>query len=229
PMKGEDINMVFGEDTTPGVTSRGDAQAQKSKSSGAGQYFFYPAQLLFYPVRSNVRPFFYATSDALIRKYISCRADIGSEDRVMLEGQFGSLLGQGANREEPLVFDATAEKAFIDEYQNKDFKSVSPGASILPDGINIGQIALFHDADMTEICKRLPVIARNNLENGLSKNLWYEEVVPRESRFYFFVSRPEGLDLFEEALNRPEINHKVQIGGNASIGYGLCKLERTRA
>ena len=27
----------------------------------------------------------------------------------------------------------------------------------------------------------LPVLARNKLDNGISKNLWYEQVVPHES------------------------------------------------
>ena len=33
----------------------------------------------------------------------------------------------------------------------------------------------------------LPVIARNCLENGVSKNLWYEQVLPRKSRLAFFI------------------------------------------
>ena len=31
----------------------------------------------------------------------------------------------------------------------------------------------------------LPVLARNKLDNGISKNLWYEQVVPHESLFAF--------------------------------------------
>lgn len=70
----------------------------------------------------------------------------------------------------------------------------------------------------------LPVIARNCLENGISKNLWYEEVVPHKALFTFAVLAQE---CDKEYLNifKNEVNGKiVQFGGNASIGYGLCKL-----
>lgn len=64
----------------------------------------------------------------------------------------------------------------------------------------------------------LPIIARNNLENGISTNLWYEEFVPHGSVFYMVILTPEekcGLD-----FTKP-----VQIGGNASVGYGFTKIE----
>ena len=71
----------------------------------------------------------------------------------------------------------------------------------------------------------LPVMARNNLENGISCNLWYEEVVPHESVFYFIVSAEENdralLDSFRSAIE----GETIQFGANASIGYGLCKVD----
>ena len=70
----------------------------------------------------------------------------------------------------------------------------------------------------------LPVIARNQLENGISKNLWYEEIVPHKSIFYFAMLTPSDdiyLDDFQLCLE-----HVVQIGANASIGYGVTKITR---
>lgn len=67
----------------------------------------------------------------------------------------------------------------------------------------------------------LPVMARNKLDNGISKNLWYEQVVPHESLFSFAVlGTKENLDIFKKAVD----GKVVQFGGNASIGYGLCKV-----
>ena len=59
----------------------------------------------------------------------------------------------------------------------------------------------------------------------MSANLWYEEIVPRESRFYFNIERPnkEEDELFK-AL--PFHGNKIQVGGNATVGYGLCKLKK---
>lgn len=70
----------------------------------------------------------------------------------------------------------------------------------------------------------LPVMARNKLENGISKNLWYEEVVPHKSLFFFpVIANESDSDLLKEFVKA--LNGKiVQFGGNASIGYGLCKV-----
>jgi|LSQX01.2.fsa_nt_gb CRISPR-associated protein Cmr4 len=68
----------------------------------------------------------------------------------------------------------------------------------------------------------LPVLARNKLDNGESKNLWYEEIVPHDSIFAFPVVSEDG-DLVDEFIKTIK-DKVVQFGGNASIGYGLCKV-----
>ena len=65
----------------------------------------------------------------------------------------------------------------------------------------------------------LPVLARNYLEDGKSKNLWYEEVVPHGSVFYTIIITPDETN----ALNMEEIK---QIGGHASIGCGFTRFIR---
>lgn len=69
----------------------------------------------------------------------------------------------------------------------------------------------------------LPVIARNHLEDGTSTNLWYEQVLPRETKLFFtVVYNDETLfSTFKDAV----IKHPIQIGANASVGYGFCKIE----
>lgn len=69
----------------------------------------------------------------------------------------------------------------------------------------------------------LPVIARNKLDDsGISKNLWYEEFVPHESVFGLIIMTPKEMDAdFKSALT----GGPVQFGGNASIGYGLMKIQ----
>ena len=68
----------------------------------------------------------------------------------------------------------------------------------------------------------LPVRARNALDdNGLSKNLWYEELVPHKSIFYFAVITPEDTCGLEFEKGRP-----VQFGGNASIGNGYASITK---
>lgn len=69
----------------------------------------------------------------------------------------------------------------------------------------------------------LPVIARNSV--GEQTNLWYEEVVPHKSIFYFVVvaSTSESENLLENFTE--SVREKIiQFGANASVGYGLCKV-----
>jgi len=76
----------------------------------------------------------------------------------------------------------------------------------------------------------LPSLARNCLDKD-NPNLWYEEIVPYTSRFYFFVLAPDVLKTddktefkfttFSEKLTKAP----VQFGGNASVGYGYCNVK----
>lgn len=67
----------------------------------------------------------------------------------------------------------------------------------------------------------LPVIARNFLEDGISQNLWYEEVVPHGSVFATVIITPEADCALDELFKEC-----VQFGANASIGYGIMKLTK---
>ncbi len=94
--------------------------------------------------------------------------------------------------------------------------------------INLGQ----NEKDNTQVYElkdtefrtiSLPVVARNHLNNGISDNLWYEEFVPHESLFYFPVVADSDENVLNELTNA--IDGKIiQFGGNATIGYGLCKV-----
>ena len=77
------------------------------------------------------------------------------------------------------------------------------------------------DEQFAEKCSNynLPIIARNVLENGESKNLWYEQVLPSETVLYTIIQE-EGEEL-KNALD----GKLVQIGANATIGYGYCEFK----
>jgi len=57
------------------------------------------------------------------------------------------------------------------------------------------------------------------LENGQSANLFYEEVVPRETRFGFKI-QASGIDSYFDTIA------DIQIGANATVGYGFCSLTK---
>lgn len=77
------------------------------------------------------------------------------------------------------------------------------------------------DEDFIDLCSddNLPIIARNVLENGESKNLWYEQVLPAETVLYTLI---DGRN--DNTLGTAINNKIVQIGAGATIGYGYCKF-----
>ena len=137
----------------------------------------------------------------------------------------------GPEKGKPIVFDAegTREKQkktiILEDYEaevTRDLDNqIKAGIEYMTKLLQTG-IALFHDDDFKELCRNLPVIARNNLENGESKNLWYEEVVPHHSLFYTIILKQEGQSIFDYDFN----NNVVQIGAGATIGYGYTRFER---
>lgn len=69
-----------------------------------------------------------------------------------------------------------------------------------------------------ELCndENLPIIARNKLNNGESGNLWYEQVLPSKSVLGTIIETDDNTLI--KALD----GHLIQIGANATIGYGFC-------
>ena len=84
-----------------------------------------------------------------------------------------------------------------------------------------GKVVKTENEKLSALCSddNLPIIARNVLDNGESKNLWYEQVLPAETVFYTIIQ--ENGNELANALN----GQIVQIGANATIGYGYCKFE----
>jgi CRISPR-associated RAMP protein, cmr4 family len=103
------------------------------------------------------------------------------------------------------------------ESNNAIFKMLSDIAEGVPVAIMKNEVFQMID---------LPIVARNHLIDGKSNNLWYEELVPHQSRFYF-ITLWEGNNeniiykyIIEEIPKIP-----ISFGGNNSIGNGYCSIE----
>ena len=126
-----------------------------------------------------------------------------------------------------------AKDALVEEYECKNKNMDIKGfLDIFPESIKPKNIAVLSNENFIDAIQHLPVIARNKLKNGKSENLWYEEIVPRESIFYTamldynnFGTNSEykykkGFEAFYNILQK----ELIQVGANASIGYGLCNF-----
>jgi CRISPR-associated protein Cmr4 len=185
-----------------------------------GKYIFHEARLLSLPVRADIQPFYNATTTNII-------TELHASFSTFVSGRndWSKALEEAAK----LSF-STASASSSDQIDEFSANSMEPATmdkikALCSKKLLDYPFVVFPNANFKQICERLPVIARNQLENGVSKNLFYEEVVPRQSRFVFFVERPNDDDYLNHHLSTA-FNNRVQIGANASIGYGVCKIER---
>lgn len=184
-------------------------------ASKAGNYRFFDAHILALPVRSDKVPYLMATCPSVIKQYLKT---------VKLFG----ITGVDLEFTTPIVFSKDLSGTEIEDlgdnlttFSNSDFGNKFKE--------HIGcdaPIVVLSDNDFDTLCddNHLPVIARNQLNNG--KNLWYEQVLPRFSVLYFplIADDKNGKDIYSNFKNCIE-NCLVQIGANASVGYGFCELK----
>ena len=190
----------------------------------AGKVRFTDAHLLSIPMRSDTNPYYNCTSPKAIEQLLEVIETFSLTLKQKEELQkIAKYKGT-----ETLVATQTATIEDIDakvstEYNFEVLESlIGSPAAIVP------------NTTFSEMLKDLPIIARNQLENGESKNLWYEEVLPRKSKLYTLISEPTYLNIGDEkkltnAFNRfGEYlcdNNTIHIGANASIGYGITTFE----
>jgi len=191
-----------------------------SDAKRPGAFAFFEAKLLFRPVRSSEELFFNATSKGILEEFLIMIDSLGVE--FSLRDDIKKLINSAESyvvaNKNVILEDIEAKKVDFD--LSEEFKKLF--------GKNI---AVYPDGEFKELS--LPFIARNRLENGESKNLWYEEVVPRFSKFYFFVQKPDNIkekdreliEKFEKLFNETKL---IQLGANKSIGYGVCEIKEMR-
>lgn len=224
-----DLETIFGSENPVG---RSDSKSQRLKK---GEIIFHDAILFSVPVRSNKRPYFHATCPMLLKRIVEFR-DLLILDREEKKKLFffqnleGILAGLKGRNKYPYV--GVDIDSLIIESFNRFTKEESKLSEMMKECVAPEENwVIFSDEEFRMLVDNysLPVIARNYLNNGESKNLFYEQIVPRQSRFVFFISSYSG-DItkiskangqFDQAIQRGA----VQIGANASIGYGYCKLE----
>ncbi len=182
-----------------------DKGGNDRSSMQRGGLKFFDARLLFYPLRvkEGNQSFYLATSAQLLNEFSAFHSWFTGAVMVEYKSDASTKLG-------------TVETELgTKTIRRFNYSSLSKDIVVLE-----------HDELANKLIEELPVIARNKLENGLSKNLWYEEVVPRESIFYTAVQKTVFKDAnnfdFQSDFQRWLINNKIQIGANASVGYGEC-------
>ena len=204
----------------------GDGPKGENSPGQAGKYHISPAYLLSLPVRSDKMPFVRVTSPALIKDLLDNQQAFG----FTLDAQSALValqtLVKGLNERKSLR--SNLIHAILEHHATKvtagfsiEEKHIEPLESLFGENL-----VVVPDTELSTYCgeNRLPVVARNCLENGISRNLWYEEIVPRQTRFWcWLLKKDTDISLtiaWNELLKQP-----VQIGANACIGYGFGQLK----
>lgn len=169
---------------------------------------------------------------------VSCKDVFGSEKGASSDAdtQKGSAVFFDANllflpiqvsNEENCLYKMAYEQAVLDEFVNKltnigvegcTAQSVIERAKSLLNVPFVDVSTMEPQTTLKELSddENLPIIARNKLDNGESVNLWYEQVLPSKSVLgTLIITRDDSL---ANALN----GGLVQIGANATVGYGYC-------
>lgn len=204
-------------------SEKGSDGKTKHDSSRTGQYKFFDAMLLCIPVRSDKRAFVHITCPGIIeylRDSLPSTHSLNS-DLKSLQSVFENTT------EQSYCFTKDLDGAVVEDYDIKT-KYDATKATILTEALK--QLFGYETIIVSDnVFKRLtndlhlPVIARNHLENGESQNLWYEQVVPRLSRFWSMCIHPE------DKLFQPVLFHNdrlIQLGANGSVGYGYCTFKK---
>lgn len=173
-----------------------------------------------------------------IKEFLTYKAGEDDEMKKLIVKLFGSIKkDKNSQKGSALFFDATllaipeqttgGELPYRQVYCEEIIQGFHDKAETL--GVTIDKESLLEKiskkdkvdyASFESLCSddNLPIIARNCLENGESSNLWYEQVLPAQSVLATVIQTngPEDLNELNGAI--------VQIGANATIGYGYCKF-----
>jgi CRISPR-associated protein Cmr4 len=195
-------------------------------STQEGYATFFDGNLLSFPVRSNKQPFYRAVCPDIIGDFLKFVKDFSINLEVNLIKNLTDFKEMEVKKGSPIIFDEQ-KGVILEDYKAENKKYNDLGLS--KDKLEIifgSDIALFHDEDFKQLIEELPVMVRNRLINGISDNLWYEEIVPRESKFYFIILLDTLVSDLAVYINQILLEKPVQIGANSSLGYGYCKIEK---
>ena len=210
------------------ITEIFGSDAKETKNTNSGSYSFFTAQLLFRPMRVSDGNFTYClvTTVDLLEKMIQIVSDLKGDLPCDMQEAIKNIKEKINNLKDKYGisnknisvegYDLEHCKEEVDKivdvlnkFEKFNLKNGVPVVILKPE--------IFKEID-------LPIVARNQLEDGLSNNLWYEEIVPHESIFYFAIMYPDDCKSFEK-FDKKLRSNIIRFGGGASIGYGYCKIE----
>jgi len=223
----EMINLIFGSD------NKNDERKEGSDKDLPASISISDAKLLAFPVRSNVAPFVWVTSPAILKRlerdllFLGKSRDISS---VKLKGNEGRIL-KGIETDRVILEDSVIDA----KYENSDvFNSINTFFN--ENYSQIERLLLVSDETFDYLVTNAIEIQTQitiDHEKGTAKDgaLRYQELLPSDSLLYsvIYFSKTTSVD---NDLKADQIKKKLedslqnfmQIGGDETLGRGICKL-----
>lgn len=212
------------------ITALFGSSTKEQKEVQAGSLRFLEAFMIGLPVRANDRPYYIAIAPTVIKRLL----DINDLLTTPLEMEKLQKLAS-FDADEGIFAESVNNTMIEDEMVSVLSSDYVEALSVLKPLLGDVPLAMIGDKTFKTFCTDLPVIARNQLENGVSKNLFYEQVLPRQTKLAFVIGYPSkslvhpddknDFDHWISVFNTDVTTDTPQIGANASIGYGVCKIE----
>jgi CRISPR-associated protein Cmr4 len=203
----------WGSKDDPRVLEVFGTDANESKDTKSGSYRFLGAELLALPIRCNYRQFALSFCKRLTQLTNEKAKTLVSKEIFKTVTSSNKLFAD--------ILPATTYEVFAEDVKLEAIAHINPLACNAT-GLNgfSSQYACLEDIDFALAAENLPVIARNYLVDSNSKNLWYEELVPHQTLFITYMASTKPNSDFEKLM----LDGVIQVGGNATVGYGLCKF-----
>lgn len=218
----------------------GKANEGKNGDSGvAGPLCFGDQRLLCLAVRSFYGTFAYVTSPLVLSRLKRDLSVTGLEGLLPSLGQTLNTNSSALIPTKSEIADKVKQKLYFEDIdiEGKASDDAAKVAQELAGILFSGQESLFterfavvSDDIFTFLCETATeVTARVKLQDNTKTvkqgGLWYEEAVPAESIFCGIVMWTGKEDDMQEAKGFLSKITKIQVGGKASVGRGICRVE----
>ena len=219
--KSDIINYIFGSDEQDGWS--------KDKDSVPGALSVSDAKIFAMPVRSNVAPFVWVISPAVLKRlrrdlsFLGIKGDVPIED---VQGENAKIVGDWEFEGKVILEDAvvTVEKG-SDKLNSNFIKDNFP---------EVDKLLLISDEMFKYVvdnCTEIQTQIKIDEEKGTAKEgaLRYEELLPADTVLYsivYFSKTAEDKLNPEGVYNNTKLAIKdfLQIGGDETLGKGICKV-----
>ena len=217
----DSINKIFGSDNQDRGYEGHDGEIPGSISVS-------DAKLLAFPVRSNIAPFVMVTSPAVLKRFQNDLLMAGFSDEITLP------ILENENDAVMLNWQKTHGKILLEDAVVVDVTVTVDIPFLTQHFKDIEHLLLVSDTLFDHIvtnCTQIQTQIKIDHETGTAQAgaLRYEEMLPSDTALYVVMHYSRHSNDIQASMIRefiePNIKDFMQVGGDETLGRGICKLD----